>query len=188
MAKLYYQGAQHLTNEIIDMNKLTPELLSKERFEAFGDVIELRGKKPVSINSGNCQRYSDLASLDICSTGETGISLFDAKSYTNPLTLTYVERHPLGSQAFLPTSIDPYLVVVASDKNGQAQQPKAFITDGYQGVNYHRNTWHGVLTPIVRQSLFVVVDYIGNGNNLEEYKFQSPYVIDFSAALNNLTS
>jgi len=167
---------------------LTPELLSKESFAAFGDVIELRDKEPISINSGNCQRYSDLASLDICSSGETGISLFDAKAYTNPLTLSYVERHPLGSQAFLPISTDPYLVVVASDINGQAQAPKAFITDGYQGVNYYRNTWHGVLTPIVKQSLFVVVDYIGNGNNLEEFEFQSPYVIDFGAALKNLKS
>ena len=115
----------------------------------------------------------------MCSTGAPGISLFDAKAYCSPHTLTYVERHPLGSQAFLPTSSDPYLVVVADDLAGAAQAPKAFITDGYQGVNYHRNTWHGVLTPIVRQSLFIVVDYIGEGNNLEEFKFQSPYLIHF---------
>jgi len=168
------------------MQKLTPQLLSKEKFQAFGDVIELQDKQPISINSGNCQRYSDLAALDICNSGKTGISLFDAKAYSNPLTLTYVERHPLGSQAFLPTSIDPYLVVVAEDVDGQAQQPKAFITSGYQGVNYHRNIWHGVLTPIVKQSLFVVVDYIGDGDNLEEYEFQSPFVIEFDSVLKNL--
>ena len=168
------------------MQKLTPQLLSKEKFQAFGDVIELQDKQPISINSGNCQRYSDLAALDICNSGKTGISLFDAKAYSNPLTLTYVERHPLGSQAFLPTSIDPYLVVVAEDVDGQAQRPKAFITSGYQGVNYHRNIWHGVLTPIVKQSLFVVVDYIGDGDNLEEYEFQSPFVIEFDSVLKNL--
>ena len=165
------------------MNTLTPELLSKDKFQAYGDVIELAGKESVSINSGNCQRYTDLAVLNICSTGTAGISLFDAKAYSNPLTLNYVERHPLGSQAFFPTSPLPYLVVVADDIEGQAQTPKAFITDGYQGVNYHRNIWHGVLTPIVKQSLFVVVDYIGSGNNLEEFQFQTPYLIDFSSAL-----
>ena len=159
------------------MNTLTVELLTREKFEAYGDVIEIAGNEPVSINSGNCQRYTDLARLDMCSTGASGISLFDAQAYCSPLTLTYVERHPLGSQAFLPTSSDPYLVVVADDLAGRAQTPKAFITDGYQGVNYHRNTWHGVLTPVVRQSLFVVVDYIGEGNNLEEFTFQSPYLI-----------
>ena len=161
------------------MNTLTVELLTREKFEAYGDVIEITGNEPVSINSGNCQRYTDLARLDMCSTGASGISLFDAKAYCSPHTLIYVERHPLGSQAFLPTSSDPYLVVVADDQAGAAHAPKAFITNGYQGVNYHRNTWHGVLTPIVRQSLFIVVDYIGEGNNLEEFKFQSPYLIHF---------
>lgn len=160
---------------------LKPELLSQQNFSAYGDVIELAGKVPIQINSGNCLRYSDLASVNICSSGVAGISLFDAKAYSNPLSLTYVERHPLGSQAFLPTNNDPYLVVVATDINNKAQRPKAFITSGYQGVNYHRNTWHGVLTPIVKQSLFVVVDYIGDGNNLEEYEFDTPYQIEFGA-------
>jgi len=173
--------------ELIEMNKLTPVLITKENFAPFGDVIELQGMQPISINNGNCLRYSNLASLDICSSGATGISLFDAKAYSNPLTLNYVERHPLGSQAFLPTSTDPYLIVVAEDNEGQAQHPRAFITNGYQGVNYNRNTWHAVLTPVVKQSLFVVVDYIGNGNNLEEYEFASPYIVDFGATLENLT-
>lgn len=158
---------------------LVPEKLTKQNFSAYGDVIELAGKEPVTINSGNCLRYSDLASLDICESGKAGISLFDAKAYSNPLTLRYVERHPLGSQAFLPIGSDPYLIVVAGDSDGIAKAPKAFITSGYQGINYRRNTWHGVLTPIVKQSLFVVVDYIGDGNNLEESTFDTPYQIEF---------
>lgn len=167
------------------MQTLKPEPLTSDAFKPYGDVIELGTKQPITINSGNCQRYSDLASLDIDASGKTGISLFDASAYSNPLTLTYVERHPLGSQAFLPTSSDPYLVVVADDNNDQAQTPKAFITNGFQGVNYHRNTWHGVLTPVIRQSLFVVVDYIGDENNLEEYEFAVPFLIDYSAVLTN---
>lgn len=160
---------------------LFPELLTSEGFSAYGDVIELAGKEPVSINSGNCLRYSDLATLDISKSGVTGISLFDAKAYTNPLTLNYVERHPLGSQAFLPTSTDPYLVIVADDADGAAYSPRVFITSGYQGVNYRRNIWHGVLAPIVQQSVFVVVDYIGDGNNLEEFSFATPYLVSFSS-------
>ena len=165
------------------MNTLTPELLHKDNFKAYGDVIELEGNASVSINSGNCQRYTDLAALDFCATGTAGISLFDAKAYSNPLTLNYVERHPLGSQTFLPTTSQPYLVIVADDEEGRAQNPKVFVTDGYQGVNYHRNIWHGVLTPIIQQSLFFVVDYIGSDNNLEEFEFQTPYIIDFSSVL-----
>jgi len=157
---------------------LKPALLSKEKFAPYGDVIELDGNDPLSINSGHCLRYHDLAMVDVCNTGVAGISLFDAKAYDNPLTLTYVERHPLGSQAFFPTNNNPYLVVVAADQNNKAQRPVAFITNGTQGVNYRRNTWHGVLMPIVSQALFVVVDYIGDGDNLEEFTFKTPYLID----------
>lgn len=168
----------------LSMQTIIPEQLNQDSFKPYGEVIELSGVEPITINGGNCQRYSDLASLDICSSGRAGISLFDAKAYSNPLTLTYVERHPLGSQAFLPTSNDPYLVVVARDQQDIPQTPKAFITNGYQGVNYHRNTWHGVLTPIVQQSLFVVIDYIGSKDNLEEYEFSTPYLIEIASLIN----
>lgn len=161
------------------MQTLTPEPLTKDNFRFFGELIELEGTEPISINSGNCLRYTDLATVDIASTGAPGISIFDAKAYSNPITLKYVERHPLGSQAFIPTSTDPYLVIVARDLGGVAQQPCVFITSGYQGVSYKRNTWHGVLTPIVRQSLFVVVDHIGDGENLEEYVYRTPYIINY---------
>lgn len=159
--------------------QIVPVPLTAEAFREYGEVIELDGNDSILINSGNCNRYSDLASLDIASCGKPGISLFDARAYANPLVLTYVERHPLGSQAFLPTSHEPYLVVVAGDNNNVPQHPRAFVTQGYQGVNYHRNIWHGVLTPIKSQSLFVVVDYIGEGDNLQEYQFETPYTIDF---------
>ena len=169
------------------MHTLTPTPLTKRSFAPFGEVIELEGSDSVKINSGNCRRFSDLAALDISQTGATGISLFDANAYKSPLLLTYVERHPLGSQTFLPTSLDPYLVIVAEDVNGTPQAPLVFYTDGYQGVNYRRNTWHGVLTPIVKQSLFAVVDYIGKEDNLEEYTFSTPYFVEF-ASLTNPTS
>ncbi len=163
------------------MNTLSPVPLTADNFRSYGNVIEIPDTEPLVINSGNCARYSDLADVNICDSGKAGISLFDAKAYSSPLTLSYVERHPLGSQAFLPTCSDRYLVVVADDVDGKPGMPRVFVTDGYQGVNYHRNTWHGVLTPIIKQSLFVVVDYIGSENNLEECEFDSPYLIEFGA-------
>jgi len=158
---------------------LKPEPLTAESFRPYGDVIETAGSTSISINSGNCQRYTDLASLDIDGSGVTGISIFDAKPYGNPIQLNYVERHPLGTQAFIPMSNQPYLVIVADDVNGMASEPRVFITNGAQGVSYGRNVWHGVLTPIIEQSLFTVVDYIGDLDNLEEYAFETPYLIEF---------
>lgn len=160
------------------MKTLKPELLTATVFKPYGQVIETAEARSASINSGNCLRYSDLASLDIERSGITGISLFDAKPYTMPIKLTHVERHPMGSQAFIPMSKEKYLVIVADDHDGVPQEPKVFITKGNQGVNYKRNIWHGVLTPIVEQSLFAVIDYIGEHENLEESVYSTPYLID----------
>lgn len=161
------------------MKTLNPVALTAAQFERFGDVIEIDDNASIEINGGNCLRFSDLASLDIDVSGKAGISLFDAKPYRNPITLTYVERHPLGSQAFLPMTADKYIVVVADDVDGMPQEPLVFITNGKQGVNYGRNVWHGVLTPIQAQSTFAVVDYIGQGSNLEEQAFETPFLIEY---------
>jgi len=161
------------------MKLLTPKPLTAEAFRPYGNVIETDSTKSISINSGNCLRYSNLAEINIDGSDTTGISLFDAKTYTSPFQLKHVERHPLGSQAFLPMTLDKYLVIVADDVNNIAQQPKVFLTNGRQGVNYRRNIWHGVLTPIVTNALFAVVDYVGLQGNMEEYVFDTPYLIEF---------
>ena len=151
--------------------------LSSDAFSAFGDILEVQDEPTVMINQGNCERYSDLATLDFAD-GRAGISIFHAKPYASPLTLAMVERHPEGSQAFVPLSDDPFLVIVAEDDNGRPAEPCAFLTNGRQGVNYHRNTWHGVLTPLHGHGLFAVVDRIGAGKNLEEHWFDHPYSIE----------
>lgn len=164
---------------------LQPKPLSQASFAAFGDVIETTGNDSFFINKGNCARYHDLATLSIDASGATGISLFEAKHYAFPIMLELLERHPLGSQAFIPMSTDPFLVIVAHDVNGQPGVPKVFVSNGRQGVNYFRNTWHGVLTPIYKPALFAVVDYIGDQNNLEEHNLDAPFII--SEPNNSLT-
>lgn len=161
------------------MNILKPELLTASGFQSYGEIIETGDLAPITINNGNCLRYNDLVSQDIDVSGRAGISLFDAKPYNNPIELDYVERHPLGSQAFIPMSQDSFIVIVADDQDGSAVNPKVFITNGTQGVNYKRNIWHGVLTPIKRRARFAVIDYIGEDRNLEEFWFDVPYLIEW---------
>jgi len=146
---------------------ITIEVLTIEAFAPYGNVIELSQSPSATINRGKCHRYHDLAKLDFVD-GKAGISLFEGSKYTLPLVLDLVERHPLGSQAFIPMSAIPFLVVVADDHNGRPSKPRAWLTNGRQGVNYHRGTWHGVLTPLHEPALFTVVDRIGAGDNLEE--------------------
>lgn len=152
--------------------------LTRENFAPFGDVIETEDAHHYPINNGKCERYHDLAKVE--ATGPNArvlISIFKGTPYEFPLKLTMVERHPLGSQAFIPLSPRPFLVVVCHDTKDGPGEPHAFLTRPGQGVNYPRNLWHGVLTPIGDNQDFAVVDRGGDGQNLEEFYFPLPYEI-----------
>ena len=150
--------------------------LTAEAFAPFGDLLDCAGAPDKLINQGKCGRYHDRATLDFAD-GRAGISLFKAELRHLPYQLDLVERHPLGSQAFVPMSDDPFLVIVAPDDNGHPATPRAFRTAPGQAINFHRNTWHGVLTPLSGNGLFAVIDRIGDGDNLQEHWFDTPYTV-----------
>lgn len=152
------------------------EPLTPEAFAPFGDVLDVTGAPDKIINQGMCGRYHDRADMDF-SDGRAGISLFNAIPRDLPYQLDLVERHPEGSQAFVPMSQNPFLVIVAPDEGGKPGTPLAFRTEAGQAINFHRGTWHGVLTPLHAPGLFAVVDRIGEGANLEEFFFEIPYLV-----------
>lgn len=158
------------------MTVLHLQPLTVNAFAPFGDVLEIAGDPDKIINQGLCGRHHDLARLDFAD-GKAGISLFNAQARDFPIALDMMERHPDGSQAFIPMTHTPFVVVVAADDNGKPDHPQAFLTQAGQGVNYHRNTWHGVLTPISAPGLFAVVDRIGAGPNLQEHWFETAFSI-----------
>ncbi|SOB99076.1 ureidoglycolate lyase [Rhodobacter maris] len=156
------------------MQEIRIEALTKEAFAPFGDIIDVLGPPTKRINAGLCGRHDDLARLSFEAPGRAGISLFDAQARALPYTLDLVERHPLGSQAFLPLDGVPFLVCVAEDEGGSPVRFRAFLTASGQGINLLRNTWHGVLAPIGAQGRYAVVDRIGAGVNLEECPLDTP--------------
>lgn len=153
------------------------EPLTPAAFAPYGDVLDASGQPDKLINQGLCGRYHDRARLDFGPQGRAGISIFKAEARSLPYTLDMVERHPDGSQAFIPMSEHPFLVIVASDDNGAPGVPRAFLTAPGQGINLHRGIWHGVLTPLHAPGLFAVIDRIGNTKNLEEHWFETQYVV-----------
>lgn len=159
------------------MTEIRIQPITAEGFAPFGDVIEVAGSPDKIINQGLCGRFHDRARMDFGEGGRAGISLFQAELRILPLTLDMVERHPEGSQAFLPMSMDGFLVIVAPDENGAPGTPLAFMTKPGQGVNYLPNTWHGVLTPVAGSGLFAVIDRIGVTPNLQEFWFPDPFVV-----------
>ena len=138
-------------------------------------MLDASGTPDKIINAGLCGRHHDRAHLDFGPEGRAGISIFNAEARSLPYELTLLERHPDGSQAFLPMTGNPFLVIVAADENGTPGTPRAFMTAPHQGINFHRGIWHGVLTPLSAPGLFAVVDRIGNTANLEEVSLAPPY-------------
>jgi ureidoglycolate lyase len=152
--------------------------LTREAFAPFGDVLDTDWDNHFPINAGKCERYHHLATADAAGpNARVLISIFKATPYAFPLKLTLVERHPLGSQAFMPLSPAPFLVVVCHDGPDGPGAPHAFLTRPGQGVSYPRNRWHGILTPIDAPQDFLVVDRGGDGVNLEEHHFDEPWEI-----------
>ena len=148
------------------VSPLKPEALTAAGFAPFGDVLDATElKETLSINYGQTQRYHRLASVDIASqAGPPIISIFRSQPVSLPFTVAVLERHPLGSQAFMPLSGFPYLVVVAPPGKLDMQNLKVFLAGPGQGVNYHRGTWHHYNLALQGQSDFLVVDGAGAGN------------------------
>ena len=154
------------------MRQITPEPLTPAAFARFGEVLDATGDYRL-INAGLCRRHHDRAMLDF-GAGRAGISIFRAEARALPYSFDLIERHREGSQAFIPMTADPFLVIVST---GPGATPRAYLTNGAQGINLHRGTWHGVLTPLAAPGLFAVVDRIGDGPNLEEYRYPEPWTV-----------
>ena len=151
------------------MRLLAPEPLTRAAFRPFGEVIEMEGAPQFTINQGFTERFNDLCFVDV-EGGATNVSLFLGQPRPAPIAIRLMERHPLGSQAFLPLQDRPWLVLVAGDV-ADAASYRAFTASGLQGVNYARNTWHHPLLVMDGDSRFLVIDRKGPGNNLEEVWF-----------------
>jgi ureidoglycolate lyase len=148
---------------------LAIEKLTAAAFAPFGEVVEA-GATPEVVNEGTARQYADLATIDV-QDGRPRVSLYRAEARILPLAIAMLERHPEGSQLFMPLSADPFLVVVAP----AAAVPdrallRAFVTNGRQGVNYRRGTWHHPLIALAAGE-FLVLDRAGPGANCDEFRF-----------------
>lgn len=153
------------------MLELKAEPLTAESFAPFGEVIDARESDWFPINAGRTRRHHDLARVEALGEGaRTLISIFVSQPVTVPLELGFLERHPLGSQAFMPLHEERFLVVVAPPGNEiDPAEVRAFVTDGRQGVNYRAGTWHAVQSVLEREGEFLVVDRGGEGHNCDEF-------------------
>ena len=158
------------------MTQIRIEPLTAAAFAPFGQVLTPRATPDRMINAGRCERHHALATVERGG-GEAIISIFRSDPVSLPYDCTLLERHPLGSQAFMPLGADPWLSVVAPDQDGRPGPLRAFLVPAGTGVNLNANVWHGVLTPLDRAADFLVVDREGAGVNLEEITIPAVRII-----------
>jgi ureidoglycolate lyase len=152
------------------MHRLEISPLTRAAFAPFGDVIETDGAHHYPINQGSTIRFHDLARVDVAEgEGRTLLNLFRATPLPLPIEIRLLERHPLGSQAFIPLGERRFLVVVADNvATPSAEHLHAFLSNGRQGMNYRRNTWHHFVLALDQVTDFLVIDRGGPGENCEE--------------------
>lgn len=158
---------------------LRPELLTSERFAPYGDVIEASRDNSNAMNEARFERFDNLCDVDL-GDGDVSISVARCRTPTSlPYRVDMVERHPLGSQAFVPLTRSRMVVVVAPPGEGvDASELRAFVTNGRQGINYHRGAWHMPLIAFEAGQEFLVVDRGGEESNCEQHMLEAVVMLE----------
>ena len=154
--------------------------ITAERFSPFGDVIAAKQAGMTTMNEARFEQFANLANVDIDRAGDVSIGIVRSKSPTSfPYHFDMVERHPLGSQAFIPLREFVFVVVVARPAEFvRVEDLHAFVTNGRQGVNYHRGTWHMPLIAMAEGQEFLVIDRSPPQDNCEELILEKPAVLE----------
>lgn len=158
---------------------LRPEPLTSESFAPYGDVIEAAAGREAAMNAGRFERFDDLCVVDPGDDGRVAVGIVRCRLATElPYPLNLVERHPLGSQAFIPLTPCRMLVVVAPPGDTVAAADlRAFASNGHQGVNYRPGTWHMPLIAFDPGQEFLVIDRAGEEANCDEHRLEERVVL-----------
>jgi len=158
---------------------LRPEALTSERFAPYGDVIETSLDKTNAMNEARFERFDDLCDIDL-GDGDVAISVARCRTPTSlPLRIDMVERHPLGSQAFVPLTPCRMVIVVAPPGECvEATQLRAFVSNGRQGINYHRGAWHMPLIAFDAGQEFLIIDRGGEESNYEQHTLDTIVMLE----------
>ena len=153
---------------------IKPKKITRKNFQKFGDLISIKKKKSININDGYAKRFDNLCKINTSSKkGKTIMSIFSAKKRKFPMNIKMMEKHPLGSQAFVPMNETTFLVFVApKGKKPNTKKIKSFIVPKQTGINYKPGIWHFPLISTKNMN-FLVIDRKGMGNNLIIHNFKN---------------
>ena len=157
---------------------IKPVKISRSNFSSYGDVISTEDINPMNINEGHAKRFDNLANLDTSKdSGKTIVSIFSALKRTFPMKIHMMEKHPLGTQAFIPMKETTFLAFVApSGESPEIDKIQSFIIPPKIGINYKPGIWHFPLISTENIN-FLVIDRKGSGDNLIIHKFEKEKII-----------
>ena len=158
--------------------KIKPKKITRENFSKYGDLISKDNIKPIDINNRYAKRFDNLANVDTSSEGgKTIVSIFSALKRTFPMKIDMMEKHPLGSQAFIPMKETTFLSFVAPlGESPEISKIQSFIIPPKTGINYKPGIWHFPLIS-TEDTNFLVIDRKGDGNNLIIHNFEKEKII-----------
>ena len=153
---------------------IKPKKITHKNFKKFGDVISTKKVKPTNINNGYAKKFANLCKINTSlKKGNTIMNIFSAKKRKFPINIKMMEKHPLGSQAFIPMSEAIFLVFVApKGKKPNTKKIESFIVPKQTGINYKPGIWHFPLISTENIN-FLVIDRKGTGNNLTIHNFKN---------------
>ena len=157
---------------------IKPKKITKENFVKFGDVISTENVQCLDINNGYAKRFDNLANINTSKNeGKTIVSIFSALKRTFPMKIDMMEKHPLGSQAFIPMKETTFLSFVAPPaESPDISKIQSFIIPPKTGINYKPGIWHFPLIS-TEDTNFLVIDRKGIDENLIIHKFEKENII-----------
>ena len=157
---------------------IKPVKISRSNFSSYGDLISTDDINPMNINEGYAKRFDNLANLDTSKdSGKTIVSIFSALKRTFPMKIHMMEKHPLGTQAFIPMKETTFLAFVApSGESPEIDKIQSFVIPPKRGINYKPGIWHFPLISTENMD-FLVVDRKGAGENLIIHNFKKEKII-----------
>ena len=157
---------------------IKPIKITRKNFSTYGDLISSDDVKAIDINAGYAKRFDNLANVDTLKDGgKTIVSIFSALKRTFPMKIDMMEKHPLGSQAFIPMKETTFLSFVAPAGDApEINKIQSFIIPPKMGVNYKPGIWHFPLIS-TEDTNFLVIDRKGSGKNLVIHKFDKEEIV-----------
>jgi ureidoglycolate lyase len=166
----------------MQVHRIKAEYLTPESFEPYGQVLGPDDRAPITnrsfIERGYVriadkipeERIADFDVLDYWAPiGEISrdiLKLGYLRPRSRPLRFSWMETHLKGTQSFIPLggkrSLLPVASLSESGAGGEVIVPRlegirAFLLDGYRGVNLRPSTWHWTPFPLDDYCDFIIL-------------------------------